>query len=255
MQHNHERMASSRVGASTTAEIASGRKLPSSAVEASADPNEESDSETSAGSSGRKRQRSDKNARTEGESRVAPRPPCPYSELEWTGCELSKEEQRKLDRELFHDIPEDDDDDTGTDGERSPPSLPPAGIVAGHLRQFGNIQLWEKAGARGMTVRVPDPLLDVGRANRRRKRLYRQAKTERLGYRLERPNDARLEIDARLSKVVKATDEQKGEDEEGAEYFEMDLGGCLLQVEGDDGTQRMLTFKSLEASLSLQPNA
>lgn len=258
VQYNRERMASSRVGASTTAEIASGRKLPSSAIEASADPNEESDSETSAGSSGRKRQRSDMNARTDGaesESRVVPRPPCPYSELEWTGCELSKEEQRKLDKELLHEIPEadDDDDGAGTDGRKAPPPLPPSGIVAGHLRQFGNIQLWEKAGARGITVRVPDPLVDVGRAKRRRKRLYRQAKTERLGYRLERPNDARLEIDARLSKVVKATDGEKEEDVEGgAEYFEMDLGGCLLQVEGDDGTQRMLTFKSLEMSLSLQ---
>ena len=103
-----------------------------------------------------------------------------------------------------------------------------------------------------MTVGVPDPLVDVGRAKRRRKRLYRQAKTERLGYRLERPNDARLEIDARLSKVVKATDGEKEDDEGGAEYFEMDVGGCLLQVEGDDGTQRMMTFKSLEMSLSLQ---
>ena len=248
VQYNCERMASSRVGASTTAEIASGRKLPSSAVEASAETNEESDSETLAG---RKRQRSDMNARTEGEARMIPRPPCPYSELEWTSCELSKEEQRKLDKELLHEIPEDDGDDAGTDWERSPPPLPPTGIVAGHLRQFGNIQLWEKAGARGITVRVPDPLVDVGRAKRRSKRLYRQAKTERLGYRLERPNDARLEIDARLSKVVKATDGDKEDDEGGAEYFEMDLGGCLLQVEGDDCTQRIMTFKSLEMSLSL----
>ena len=128
VQYNRERMASSRVGASTTAEIASGRKLPSSAVEASPDTNEESDSETSTGSSGRKRRRMDINSSADGaesESRVVPRPPCPYSELEWTGCELSKEEQRKLDKELLHEIPEDDDDGAGAYGGRSPPPLPP----------------------------------------------------------------------------------------------------------------------------------
>lgn len=254
VQYNRERMASSRVGASTTAEIASGRKLPSSAVPPSAETNNVSDSDVSAGSTGRKRQRLNMNARTdgaEGEARVIPRPPCSYSELEWTGCELSKEEQRKLDKELLHEIPEANEDDAITEGGRSPPPLPPSGIVTGPLRHFGNTQLWEKAGARGIVVRVPDPLDDVGRAKRRRKRLYRQAKTERLGYRLERPNDARLEIDARLSKVVKATNGEKEDDEGGAEYFEMDLGGCLLQVEGDDGTQRIMTFKSLEVSLSL----
>ena len=252
VRHNRERMASSRVGASTTASIASGRAV------AATDDDRENDE-----GPGRKRKRSDMaNERANanlGIPMAQPRPPCPYSELEWTGCELSQEQRTKLDEELLHEIPEAAGDDG--DGKRIhvPPPIPPSCIVGGHLQHIGSIQQWEKAGTQGMQVgqdSESDPMQNLQRAKTRRKRWYRQAKTERLGRRVERPNDARIEIHARLSKVVKATDGEKQQEEEAdeapKEYLEMDLGGCLLEVGADDdGAQTIVTFKSLELSLAL----
>ena len=260
VRHNRERMASSRVGASTTASIASGR-----AVAATDDDKNDDDGP------GRKRKRSDMaNERVNanlGLPLAQPRPPCPYSELEWTGCELSQEQRTKLDEELLHEIPEaadggGGDDGNEGDGERirvAPQPTPPSCIVGGHLQHIGSIQQWEKAGTQGMQVgqdSESDLMQNLQRAKTRRKRWYRQAKTERLGRRVERPNDARIEIHARLSKVVKATDGEKQQEEEAdeapKEYLEMDLGGCLLEVGADDdGAQTIVTFKSLELSLAL----
>ena len=258
VRHNRERMASSRVGASTTASIASGRAV------AATDKGKNDDGP------GRKRRRKKIDIERANDAGnkvpvVQSRPPCPYSELEWTGCELSQEQRRKLDEELLHEIPEaadggGGDDGNGGDGERirvSPQPTPPSCIVGGHLQHVGSIQQWEKAGARGIQVEESDdPMKNLQQAKTRRKRWYRQAKTERLGRRAERPNDARIEINARLSKVVKATDGEKQQEEEAdeapEEYLEMDLGGCLLEVgTGDDGAQTIVTFKSLELSLAL----
>ena len=258
VRHNRERMASSRVGASTTANIASGRAV------AATDKGKNDDGP------GRKRRRKKIDIERANDAGnkvpvVQSRPPCPYSELEWTGCELSQEQRRKLDEELLHEIPEaadggGGDDGNGGDGERirvSPQPTPPSCIVGGHLQHVGSIQQWEKAGARGIQVEESDdPMKNLQQAKTRRKRWYRQAKTERLDRRAERPNDARIEINARLSKVVKATDGEKQQEEEAdeapEEYLEMDLGGCLLEVgTGDDGAQTIVTFKSLELSLAL----
>ena len=247
VRHNRERMASSRVGGSTTASIASGR-----AVAATGDDKKDGKPDRKRKRSNMANERADTNLEL---PMVRPRPPCPYSELEWTGCELGQEQRTKLDQELLHEIPEaaDDagDDDDGGKIHLPLQPTPPSCIVGGYLQHVGGVQQWEKAGAKKSQVgeSESDPMKNLQRAKTRRKRSYRQAKTERLGRRVERPNDARIEINARLSKVVKATD---GEEDEAPEYLEMDLGGCLLEVGADDdGAQTIVTFKSLEVSLAL----
>ena len=80
--------------------------------------------------------------------------------------------------------------------------------------------------------------------------MYRKAKAERMGGgRAEKDNDARLDIEKRISKVTRAF-EAGGEDGEGREWFELDIGGCLVEIDGDK-TKDTLAFRSMEVSLSL----
>lgn len=247
--YNDKRLESSRTAAITTAEITSGRAI---AV----------GEHIGSGTSGsRKRPRSESVEEEEENTAAAaapvvPRPPSTYSSQKWTRSDLllslSEQERKSLEDDMLHHPPEDE----GQQQERRAPSpLPPACIISGHLQHLGFTQLWEKSRISPADVREDDAInnTDVKKARRKRKRMYRKAKAERMGGdRAEKDNGARLDVDKRLSKVVRATEGGGGreEKEDGAEWFELDIGGCLVEVDGHDKKDTM-TFRSMEVSLSL----
>ena len=249
--YNTKRMESGRNAAITTSEISSGRAAPVVVEQLRS----------------RKRQRSDEPAvvrekeKEHNSTPIVSRPPADYSSQVWTisDVQLSLGERvcKMLENEMLHHRPNFEADGEQEDGgerqqRRASSPLPPTCTISGYLHHLGSIQLWEKSKSRisSRSDDVKDDVSDGKKARRKRKRMYRKAKAERLsGDRSEKDNDARLDIEKRISKVTRAF-EDSGEGHEGPEWFELDIGGCLVELGGED-KKDTVAFRSMEVSLSL----
>jgi len=251
--YNVKRMESGRNAAITTSELSSGRAAPEVVEQArlrkrarsalaAAEAEEEDEEEK------------EDNSATVVSTPIVPRPPCTYSGQEWTVSDLrlslGEGECKALEDEMIH--PQSLNDQSGEQDEerrrRAPSPLPPSCVISGHLQHLGSTQLWEKSKYRSEEAKEDNT--DIRKARRKRKRVYRKAKAERMGGgRAEKDNDARLDIEKRISKVTRAF-EAGGEDGEGREWFELDIGGCLVEIDGDE-TKDTLAFRTMEISLSL----
>ena len=198
------------------------------------------------------------------------------------------EELARLERECLHPAPP-----PPGGGPGNPPPRPssPGGQVSGYLHHVGHVQLYEAhrrrsyfqgAESPGRRATVPAKATRGTRGTRRR--LYRAAKRDRLlpppGTTVHRTEGARGDRTApsgRASRAVWLTEGKgaatsaeaeavaAGGTGGGREWLELDLGGCLVVLGGDEddgdgdgegdggpaapGGREILAFRSIEASL------
>mmetsp|Transcript_1232 Transcript_1232/g.1977 ORF Transcript_1232/g.1977 Transcript_1232/m.1977 type:complete len:562 (-) Transcript_1232:780-2465(-) len=104
----------------------------------------------------------------------------------------------------------------------------PLNMVQGAVKRLGDIHLWEQ-GIKGPSEKTTGVL----------KRTWR----ERMGEgKRERGKNGINPNEARFSNIVKS--ETKSD-----EYFDVDLGSCILEIVGKDGIKKLHAFRSIEVSL------
>merc|ERR1712232_820740 len=139
-----------------------------------------------------------------------------YQEI-WSWGEVQEEISRTCGEQFVEDVVHETD-------ETYAEQVNPMNMVQGAVKRLGDIHLWEQ-GIKGPSEKTTGVL----------KRTWRdrmgEGKRERGKNRIN-PNEARS------SNIVRS--ETKSD-----EYFDVDLGSCLLEIVGKDGVKKLHAFRSI----------
>uniref|UniRef100_A0A7S2LEI3 Uncharacterized protein n=1 Tax=Leptocylindrus danicus TaxID=163516 RepID=A0A7S2LEI3_9STRA len=149
------------------------------------------------------------------------REPSTFHQEIWSWGEVQEEISRTCGEQFVEDVVHETD-------EAYAEKVSPINMVQGAVKRLGDIHLWEQ-GIKGPSEKTTGVL----------KRTWR----ERMGEgKRERGKNGINPNEARFSNVVKS--ETKSD-----EYFDVDLGSCLLEIVGKDGIKKLHAFRSIEVSL------